>query len=83
MKVYRKVILRKNYFEFHYNIPLEKDRKGEKFKKLANTCRSKYRFNSENFDLLRIQFKQIDENNFHCINIIRLRLMLDEKKHFS
>lgn len=58
MKVYRKVILRKNYFEFHYNIPLEKDRKGEKFKKLANTCRSKYRFNSENFDLLRIQFKQ-------------------------
>jgi len=48
------VILRKNYFEFHYNIPLEKDRKGE----IANTCRSKYRFNSENFDLLRIQFKQ-------------------------
>jgi len=61
-----------NYFEFHYDIPLEKDRKGEKFKKLVNTCRTKYRFNLDNLDLLRIQFKQINENNFHFINIIRL-----------
>jgi len=71
-----------NYFEFHYKIPLEKDRQGEKFKKLLNICRSKYRFNLDNLDLSRIQFKQIDEKNFHYINIIRL-FNLGREKAFS
>jgi hypothetical protein len=56
-----------NYFQFHYSVPLEKDRHGEKFKKLINTCQSKYRLN---LDLSRHRFKQIDGNNLQYISIV-------------
>ncbi len=63
---------RTNYFEFHYDAPLHKDRKGEKFKKILNTYRSQNRLNAENLDLSRTEYKQINEKYFHIVNTMRL-----------
>jgi hypothetical protein len=63
---------RTNYFEFHYNAPLGKDQKGERFKKILNTYRSNNRLNTENLLISRIQSKQISDPNFHWINIMHL-----------
>lgn len=68
-----------NYFEFYYHIPLENDRRGEKFKKILNTYRSKHRMNSEYMDFSRTQIQELDKKNSDYIFTMRLFVVGREK----
>lgn len=71
-----------NYFEFYYDIPLEKDRRGEKFKKILNTYRSKHRMNSECMDFSRIEIQELDKKNSDYIFTMHLFVVGREKSSF-
>ncbi|CAF0892566.1 unnamed protein product [Adineta steineri] len=58
-----------NYFEFHYKVLIQNDKKKEKYEKLKNICTN---LRAYNLHLSRNAFKELDNDDYHYMITMRL-----------
>ncbi|CAF1064018.1 unnamed protein product [Adineta steineri] len=58
-----------NYFEFHYKVLIQNDKKKEKYEKLKNICTN---LRTYNLHLSRNAFKELDNDDYHYMITMRI-----------